>query len=95
MRIFIDTVGNGQFWARLEDSKIYHLRSRQPLLDAARQALEDGHDPSEIIEMWQEGASTWALRSTIGQAAKLTVVESGRPGTPRFQKWRAFTLDRK
>jgi hypothetical protein len=38
----------------------------------------------EVIELWHEGAEAWALRSTIGQAARLRVDESG---APRFRKW--------
>jgi hypothetical protein len=39
--------------------------------------------------VWSSAPGHWSLRSTIGQAAKLTV-EEGQRGGPRFRKWQPF-----
>jgi hypothetical protein len=63
-------------------------RSRQPFLDGARTLLERGCRPDAVIEMWHAGATAWALQSTIGKAAGLTVAEEH--GT-RFERWKPFS----
>ena len=57
-----------------------------PLIDGARYWLEEkGMSPDiSIITVWSSGSSHWSLRSTIGQAAKLTV-KSDKLGKPIFQ----------
>jgi hypothetical protein len=56
-----------------------------PLLDGARywEAL-GAPSTAAIVTVWSSGPGHWALRSTIGHAAKLTV-GSNRWGTPVFQ----------
>jgi hypothetical protein len=48
------------------------------LLDGARYRLSQG-----VVTVWSSGSSHWALRSTIGHAAKLTV-STNQSGTPIF-----------
>jgi hypothetical protein len=53
-----------------------------PLLDGARYWLEKGISPdTSLITVWSSGSSHWTLRSTIGQAGKLTV-KSDNLGKP-------------
>ena len=61
--------------------------SRQPFLDGARKLLERGHDRRTILAMRWAGAKNWALRSSLGAAAKLTVDEHN--GT--FAKWKPYS----
>jgi hypothetical protein len=51
--------------------------------------MEEGADPETPITMSHEGSCILSLRSTIGQAARLTVEESERSG-PRFVPYRPF-----
>lgn len=62
-------------------------RTETPLLTAARWALKQGAAPSTPIAMRRKGADGWDLRSTVGRAASLTVVENARTG-PRFAPYR-------
>ena len=61
--------------------------SRQPFLDGARKLLERGHDRRTILVMRWAGAKDWALRGSLGAAAKLTVDEHN--GT--FAKWKPYS----
>src|SRR5262245_27879602 len=64
----------------------YRFLTTTPLLDGARYWLERGTSPDpSIITVWSSGSSHWSLRSTIGQAAKLTV-KSDKLGKPVFQR---------
>jgi len=58
-------------------------RSRQPLLDGARELLASGYPADTIIVMRHAGSAVEALRSTIGAAARLTVETS-----EHFRHWR-------
>src|SRR5262245_40811009 len=88
MLICVRPVGKGQFLAWSDADWVWGCpTSSQPLVDVARQALANGIDPDEPIEMWHGGAETWALRSTVGGAAGLRVDEDG----PRFRKWEPST----
>jgi len=51
--------------------------------------MEEGADPETPITMSHEGSCIVSLRSTIGQAARLTVEESDTSG-PRFVPYRPF-----
>jgi hypothetical protein len=63
----------------------YTFTTTTPLLDCARYWLNQGADPAATITtIWSSGPGHWSLRSTINQAAKLTV-EEGQRGTPRFR----------
>jgi len=66
--------------------------SKQPLYDAARYLLAHGLAlPSDLIGTYREGAL--CLRSTVGRAAKLTIVEDSRTG-PRIVAYRPFPKER-
>jgi hypothetical protein len=59
-----------------------------PLLDGARYWLDRGASPTiSIVTIWSSGSSHWSVRSTIGQAAKLTV-ETNTLGKPVFRLYR-------
>jgi hypothetical protein len=56
-----------------------------PLLHGACYWLEKNISPdTSLITVWSTGSSHWSLRSTIGQAAKLTV-EPNTLGKPVFR----------
>jgi len=67
-------------------------RSRQPLLDGARVLLASGYPASEVVTMRRVGSTVDALRSTISEAARLTVADN-RHGTPQFRRWSAQAGD--
>jgi hypothetical protein len=75
-----DAGGDDQIHAHSSDG--HTLTTSMPLLDGARhwQAL-GAPSTAGIVTIWSSGSSHWSLRSTIGQAAKLTVSinKSGRP----------------
>jgi len=61
-----------------------NFRSRKPLLDGARYWIRKSADPvATIVTAWSSGNGDWALRATIGHAARLTVRDNSR-GTPTF-----------
>jgi hypothetical protein len=65
----------------------YSFTTTTPLLESARYWLSQGANPAATITtVWSSGPGHYALRSTISQAAKLTVREDG----PRFVKWAEF-----
>jgi hypothetical protein len=67
-----------------------NFRSRQPLLDGARYWIRKSADSAAtIITAWSSGTGDWALRATIGHAAKLTVRDNCR-GTPTFRQYEAW-----
>jgi hypothetical protein len=71
--------------ARTSDGGI--LRSRQPLLDGARYWVRRSADPAATITTaWSSGNGDWAMRATIGHAARLTVRDNSR-GTPTFLQY--------
>jgi hypothetical protein len=50
------------------------LSTSMPLLDGARHWQQLGAPSSaSIVTVWSSGPGPWSLRSTIGNAAKLTV----------------------
>jgi hypothetical protein len=63
--------------------------SRQPLLDAARVLIAEGHHPSAPIVMRHDGSGVDSFRTTLGKAASLTVEEDAVRG-PRLKRWKAF-----
>ena len=77
----------GRFIACLGE-RVLHSATRQPLLDCARILLGEGADPTARIEMRHAGAEYVALSSTIGAAAKLTVVERDQGNGPVFEEWK-------
>jgi len=62
-------------------------RSRQPLLDGARELLAFGYAADAVIVMKHAGSEVEAMRSTIGVAARLSV-ETDEQGRPIFRQWR-------
>lgn len=63
------------------------ITSRTPLLAAARELEKRGHSPDTILTMSRAGSDTVSLRSTLGTAAKLTVIENETAG-PKFSRYR-------
>lgn len=61
--------------------------SRTPFLAAARALIDRGHSPDMVLTMSHEGDNTDSLRSTLGAAAGLRVVENDTAG-PRFGRYR-------
>jgi hypothetical protein len=83
--ISISPAGKGQVTATSSDGHTFLTTT--PLLDGASYWLEKGISPdTPIITVWSSGSSHWSLRSTIGQAAKLTV-KSDKLGKPVFQRY--------
>jgi hypothetical protein len=79
----------GYFTARCDGRLL--CRSRQPLLDGARELLASGYPAGDTIIMKSAGSEVDAMTSTIGAAAMLTVTEEvDRP--PRFRRWKARDL---
>jgi len=66
-------------------------QSLTPFFTAARILLDAGHAPDTPLAMKHDGASTTSLRSTIGQAARLTVTEEDKKGL-RIKKHRSPTF---
>ncbi len=87
MHITIVPVGRGRFAASIEGRTLPDY-STDPFLDAARLLLSEGVSPDEELTMSHQGSTIVSLRSTVGKAAKLTVVEGDR-GT-LFAKYRPF-----
>ena len=82
--ITIAPTGKGQVSATSSDGHTRHTTT--PLLDGARYWQELGAPSTATITVvWSSGSSAWSLRSTIGQAAKLTV-DSNASGTPVFKR---------
>jgi hypothetical protein len=79
----------GYFTARCDGRLL--CRSRQPLLDGARELIASGYPADTIIVMRHAGSEIEALRSTIGAAALLRVAEGDR-GAPRLRPWVARPL---
>jgi hypothetical protein len=76
---------SGLVTARTSDGGDF--RSRQPLLDGARYWIRKSADPAAtIVTAWSSGNGDWALRATIGHAARLTVRDNSR-GTPTFLQY--------
>jgi hypothetical protein len=82
--------GGSGFSAHLESSGQLLVRSsRQPFLDAARELIAQGHDPSLTLIMRHHGSDVPALRASIGGASRLTVDED-RTRAPRIKRWKPF-----
>jgi hypothetical protein len=78
----------GLVTARTSDG--VNFRSRQPLLDGARCWIRKSADPgATITTAWSSGNGDWALRATIGHAARLTVRDNSR-GTPTFLQYKPW-----
>jgi hypothetical protein len=75
------------------DGRCIVERSTTPLCDAARVLFAEGVDPGTRIVMRHANSPHDALRSTVGAAAKLTVVDD-RGGKPIFAKWSPYEARR-
>jgi len=78
----------GQYSASL-GSEVIVASTREPLLAGARALLAQGADPASVITTRHKGALGWALRSTVGAAARLTVRERATGGI-RFAPYVEF-----
>jgi hypothetical protein len=71
--ISLEPSRKGQITATSSDGHAFTITT--PLLNGARYWLNLGAEPTATITtVWSSGSSHWSLRSTIGHAAKLTVV---------------------
>jgi len=91
--LILDPAGPGQFKATLDDTILVNSTT-QPLLDGARALAARGADPDSIITTRHRLAADWSLRSRIGVAARLTVVERRSGSAPRFIPWVPFPAAR-
>lgn len=79
-------LGDGRFFAYLGNRPLCKASST-PFYSAARALLDEGVSPDTVLTMRHDGSSIVSLRSTVGQAAKLTVVEEDKKGL-RVRKYR-------
>jgi hypothetical protein len=86
LELVVAPSAGGRFAARLDGREL--CASTKPFLDAARVLMAEGVDPATVLQMRHADSATVAMRSTVGTAAGLTVLE-GDLG-PRFAQWRAF-----
>jgi hypothetical protein len=61
-----------------------------PLCGSARVLLAEGLAPDTAIEMRHSGSKTIALRTKLGVAASLTIVEETSTGVRRFAQWKPY-----
>jgi hypothetical protein len=77
----------GMFDARLQgDPRLLVTSSRQPFLDGCRKLVELGFDAMAPVVMRHVGSGADSLRSTVGNAAALSVSEGD--DAPRFRAWK-------
>ena len=79
----------GQLFNSSIDGRRIVSSSTTPFLDAARVLLNGGANPDTHIFMFHEGCGYYSLKSTVGKAAKLTVI--GRGHGPVFRPWKALS----
>jgi len=79
----------GQYQASLGNEVIV-ASTREPLLAGARALLKMGAAPDSVITTRHRGALGWALRSTVGAAARLTVREVSNRSGLRFVPYVEF-----
>jgi hypothetical protein len=80
------TTHPGYYTARADGRLL--CRSRQPLLDGARELLAAGYPVGTVIVLRHAGTEVDAMTSTIGAAAGLTVNDN-RHGRPQFRPQKA------
>jgi len=90
MVITISPAGRGRFRSSLGSRLL--CTSDTPFTCSARVLLREGVDPTMPLEMTREGSDTVDLRSTVGAAARLTVIENAHTG-PVLRPYRAFPAD--
>jgi len=79
----------GQLFDGAIDCRCIAERSTTPFCDAARVLLAEGVRPEAKLVMRHAGSAADALRSTVGVAAGLTVVDDNG-GKPIFKKWSPY-----
>jgi hypothetical protein len=79
----------GQLFDGRIDGRCIVKRSTTPFCDGARVLLAEGIKPNTILVMRHAGSASDALRSTVGVAAGLTVVDDNG-GKPIFRKWSPY-----
>lgn len=79
-------LGDGRFFAYLGNRPPCKATST-PFYSAARVLLDEGVSPDTVLTMRHEGSSIVSMRSTIGEAARLTVTEEDKKGL-RVRKYR-------
>jgi hypothetical protein len=87
LTIIVSALGGGRYSARLDGREL--CQSRIPFLSAARTLQREGVEPSTRLQMIRAGSDVVALRSTVGTAADLTVVDNDRDG-PILARYRPF-----
>ena len=87
MRIDVRKLTNTVYEASVNGEVL--CRSRTPLHSAARVLASRGVGRDTELRMVRFGSDTILVRARLGDAADLTVLESG-PGGPRFGKYRPF-----
>lgn len=77
---------HGHWRAFIANGTLLVPLSRQPVLDAARVLIRAGYPPAAWIEGWHPGASEFAMRARLGEAARLSVDET----RTIFVQWKPF-----
>lgn len=78
MKITIRPLGRGRYAALLGDRLL--CESKIPFFDAARVLKKEGVPDHTVITMSHGGSDIVSMRSTVGQAARLTVLENDSDG---------------
>jgi hypothetical protein len=90
IELVVASAGAGKFAATTPFRNGVLYTSAKPFLDGARVLLAEGTDPVTVLQMRHDGSAMLALRSAVGTAAGLTVLEGDL--RPRFGRWQAFTM---
>ncbi len=69
----------GRYDARLDDGRIFE-NLETPFYSTARRLMKEGVLPQEPLTMTHQGSDMVCLRSTVGEAAALSVVDSDNRG---------------
>jgi len=85
----IKPIGRGMYRAWLGD-RVLVRSTREPLLAGARVLLAEGVPAATRIGMRRAGSAEIALSSTVGGAARLTVIEREGGNGPVFERWKAL-----
>jgi hypothetical protein len=89
MILTVSPQGRGRYDVRLDDRTILNS-ARTPFLSGARKLLDEGVTPETPLAMRYEGSDAIVLRSTVGVAASLTVVETNDKG-PYLASYSGYT----
>jgi len=79
----------GIYQAHYDDTLL--CTSRIPFFDGARALIKLGHSPCSPLTLCHAGKDYVSIRSSIGEAAKYTVIENGKTG-PRLRKYEPNTF---